>query len=734
VKRCLLALTASVLFLTFGVELAAAADPPPTVGSQTASQAVGNDQWSAAAAAAAQTNPTNENVSVRVLSPGNDGPVTQTNSVDANANSSNTNTTTQTADQEQSASGANCCPAAPALGVQTIDQNAASEQASAALALANQEGATNTNSPVRVWSEGDAGPVSQTNSVDSNANSSNANTTAQTADQDQGSGGEAEASSGGTKDSCCPSSTTGIQTASQTAANDQDSLAAALANQEKPENSNISIRVLSPGNSEGVTQTNSVESNANSSNSNSTTQSAEQEQAAGGGAEHSSDGNHGCCPSKETGIQIASQNATNEQGSLAAALANQEKPENSNISIRVFSPGNDGPVSQTNSVTSNANSSNSNSTAQTANQNQGSGGEAESNLNPLSGEHGDKKGHCCPSSTTGIQVTGQNAESSQHSAALSGAFQKGASNTNMPIRVLSEGDDGPVTQTNSVESNANSSNANTTTQTANQNQAGGSGGSALGIQVIGQEAKNDQFSAALSAAIQEGASNTNSPIRVWSPGAGGAVTQTNSVESNATSSNSNATSQSASQDQQAGGSSDKCCKGRDLGIQVIGQQTWNNQASLALSLAAQKPGEKEDKCGCTTHGSGNTNNPLRVISPGADGPLTQENTVSSTSNSSNSNATTQAAEQLQSAGSGSDRCCPGSSTGIQVAGQAALSSQVGAALAAAFQHAAKNGNSPFRVWSEGMGGSVAQTNDADALGNSANANRAGQNVSQHQAV
>jgi hypothetical protein len=300
--------------------------------------------------------------------------------------------------------------------------------------------------------------------------------------------------------------------------------------------------------------------------------------------------------------------------------------------------------------------------------------------------------------------------------------------------VISEGDDGPVTQTNSVESNANSANTNTTTQTADQNQAGGSGGSALGIQVIGQEAKNDQFSAALSAAIQEGASNTNSPIRVWSPGAGGAVTQTNSVESNANSSNSNSTSQSASQDQQAGGSSDSCCKGRDLGIQVIGQQTWNNQASLALSLAAQKPGEKKDKCGCTTHGSGNTNNPLRVISPGGDGPLTQENTVSSTSNSANSNATTQAAEQMQSAGSGPERCCPGSSTGIQVAGQAALSKQVGAALAAAFQHAAKNGNSPFRVWSEGMGGSVDQTNDADALGNSANANRTGQNVSQHQAV
>jgi hypothetical protein len=733
VKRCLLALTASVLFLTFGVELAVAADPPPTVGSQTVSQTAGNDQWSAAAAAAAQTNPTNENVSVRVLSPGNDGPVTQTNSVDATANSSNSNATTQTADQEQLASGANCCPAAPALGVQTIDQNAASEQASAALALANQEGATNTNYPVRVWSEGDAGPVSQTNSVDSNANSSNANTTAQTADQAQagGSGGGVPASSDGKKDECCPSSTTGIQTASQTAANDQDSLAAALANQEKPENSNISIRVLSPGNSEGVTQTNSVASNANSSNSNSTAQTANQNQGSGGAVENASDGK--CCPSKETGVQIASQNATNEQGSLAAALANQEKPENENISIRVFSPGNDGPVSQTNSVTSNANSSNSNSTAQTASQNQGSGGQS-SDLHPLNGDMGDKKDHCCPSSTTGIQVAGQTAESSQHSAALSGAFQKGASNTNMPIRVISEGDDGPVTQTNSVESNANSSNTNTTTQTANQNQAGGSGGSALGIQVIGQEAKNAQFSAALSAAIQEGASNTNSPFRVWSPGAGGAVTQTNSVESNANSSNSNSTSQSASQDQQAGGSSDSCCKDRDLGIQVIGQQTLNAQGSLALSLAAQKPGEKKDKCGCTIHGSGNTNNPLRVISPGDDGPLTQENAVSSASNSSNSNATTQAAEQIQSAGSGSERCCPGSSTGIQVAGQAALSKQVGAALAAAFQHAAKNGNSPFRVWSEGMGGSVEQTNDADALGNSANANRTGQNVSQHQAA
>ena len=55
-----------------------------------------------------------------------------------------------------------------------------------------------------------------------------------------------------------------------------------------------------------------------------------------------------------------------------------------------------------------------------------------------------------------------------------------------------------------------------------------------GKQAIGQDADNEQTAVALSAATQDGASNTNTPVRVGSWGHDGDVSQSNSVSSNAT--------------------------------------------------------------------------------------------------------------------------------------------------------------------------------------------------------
>src|SRR5207245_8238486 len=94
------------------------------------------------------------------------------------------------------------------------------------------------------------------------------------------------------------------------------------------------------------------------------------------------------------------------------------------------------------------------------------------------------------------------------------------------------------------------------------------------IQVVGQSASNDQTAIGLSAAIQFGASNTNDPIRVLSPGSGGSVHQSNTVNSSADATNSNSATQHATETAFGSGSP----------IQAIGQSADNTQGRLAASV------------------------------------------------------------------------------------------------------------------------------------------------------
>ena len=136
-----------------------------------------------------------------------------------------------------------------------------------------------------------------------------------------------------------------------------------------------------------------------------------------------------------------------------------------------------------------------------------------------------------------VQVSGQSATTSQQAAAASSATQIDPSNTNVSIRVLSPGDDGSVSQSNTAASSASAGNQAATTQNANQTGAGS------GIQTAQQQAGTDQLSLALSEAAQLGASNVNAPVRVLSPGNDGSVAQGNSVGSQATSGNTATTGQ-----------------------------------------------------------------------------------------------------------------------------------------------------------------------------------------------
>jgi epidermal growth factor receptor substrate 15 len=664
-NRRLLASVAGALLLLLAVLTASAT---ASDGIQVAGQSAENQQVAGAASGATQVQPSNTNISVRVLSPGDDGSVSQTNSATSDATASNTNAADQSTQQSQGGSG----------GIQTASQAAGNSQIAGSLSTASQYGAKNTNVPVRVLSPGTNGDVTQSNDVSSTATSTNDNTTDQDAHQDEGGS------------SCGCADAPGIQSSDQSARDGQAGAALSGAEQKTPENAADPTAVGSIGKSKGgsTSQSNSADSTATSTNGNSTDQDARQSQAGSG-----------------SGIQTSDQSAKNEQLGIAESSASQVRPTNTNISVRVLSPGNDGDVKQTNSVSSTASASNDNSTEQSSDQ------------DPTR-----KGGSCgCGSDPLGIQVAKQHSSNEQGALALSTASQEGATNKNVPVRVLSPGKNGSVTQSNDVSSTADASNDNSTDQHVDQDQSshGSCGcGSGEGIQVAEQSNWSKQGAGALSFAEQKGAKNENSPVRVLSYGNDGAVTQSNSVDSDATASNSNSTDQDASQNQSDRGSKECGCDG-GLGIQVAGQKSGSEQGALAASGAVQDFGRSE--CGCQS--GGNSNDPVRVWSPGYDGPVSQSNTADSSATADNSNSTDQDARQHQSVGSG---------IGIQALGQESENGQLAVALSGAFQVKPSNTNGPTRVYSPGGGGSVHQSNSAGSAASADNANDTDQHAHQSQ--
>ena len=637
-KRVSLVLAVTALLLLVVGVGTAAAEPP---AAQDSGQLAGSDQDAVGAAGTAQYGPSNDNASIRVLSPGESGAVSQSNDASSNASAGNANFTEQNADQTQ----------AGGSGEQVIGQSADNKQDAWAIALTAQKGASNHNEPIRVHSPGNDGAVTQSNDASSDAAAGNLNATQQTADQDS-SGGEA----------CCKSD--GEQVIGQAADNDQEAGALAATVQEKPSNTNVAIRVLSPGNDGPVSQSNDASSEASAGNLNVTEQTANQAQAGGGGE------------------QVIGQAAESDQTAGALAATVQEKPSNTNVSIRVLSPGNGGPVTQSNEASSDATAVNLNGTKQTADQDQTGGA-------------------CCKSG--GTQVIGQAADNDQKAGALAATVQEKPSNTNVGIRVLSPGNDGPVSQSNTASSSATAANLNATHQSATQEQAGdgckcGGGGE----QVIGQFAGNHQGAAAIAATIQEKPSNDNVGIRVLSPGNGGAVSQSNEASSDATAANLNATHQSATQEQAGDG-----CKCGGGGEQVIGQFAGNHQGAAAIAATIQ---EKPS----------NDNAGIRVLSPGNDGAVSQSNDASSNATAANLNATKQDATQTQGG------------SGVQVIGQAATNAQGALALGLTLQQGASNENAPIRVLSPGNGGSVSQSNTASSDAEAGNANWTDQTATQTQ--
>ena len=693
---------------------------PGSDSTQIAGQAAANDQDADADATAVQLHPSNTATSIRVLSPGSDGDVTQSNSTTALAGALNSNETKQSIDQSQGA-------AAPAPAkatehdskgkgdkshgldqTQVAGQEADSKQKADADAKAVQVKPSNTAASIRVLSPGRNGDVTQSNDATAIGIAKNDNETKQSIDQSQPGGGHGSEYT---------------QVAGQEADSKQKADADATAVQLKPSNTAASIRVLSPGSNGDVEQSNSTTAIAAGLNSNETKQSIDQTQGAGSMAAKApengkTDEKDGHSDKGSSYTQVAGQKADNDQKAYADATAIQVKPSNVNVPIRVGSKGDDGDVEQSNDATAVGIAKNDNETKQSIDQTQGSS--APMKAAPEKDGY-DKDSHKKDGSSY-TQVAGQSADSDQKADADATAIQKKPSNVNVPIRVGSKGDDGNVEQSNDATAIGIALNDNETKQSIDQTQ----GGSGSGYeQVAGQEADNDQKAYADATAIQVKPSNVNVPIRVGSKGDGGDVEQSNNATAIGIAKNDNETKQSIDQTQgssapmmaapakEDGYSDDKGGHKKDGSsyTQVAGQKADNDQKAYADATAVQlKPS--------------NVNAPIRVGSKGDDGDVEQSNDATALGVALNDNETKQSIDQTQGGGSGSDY--------LQVAGQEADNEQKADADAFALQLKPSNVNAPVRVGSKGDDGDVTQSNSTTAIAAALNSNDTKQKIDQTQ--
>jgi hypothetical protein len=351
----LLASTVSVLALAVGAGPAMADEAP---SGQLAEQVAGSQQSAESNANSTQINPTNQNISVRVLSPGDDGDVTQSNESAAGSFAGNSNDTAQSVDQSQSGAGG--------VGIQESGQLAGNHQHADSDAESTQVNPTNQNISVRVLSPGDNGSVTQSNESKAKSFAGNKNTLTQDVTQDQSGSGccphPGNSSSDHSDHPCGCDSGVGIQAAGQEAYNKQKAESRAESKQVKPTNKNISVRVLSPGDDGDVSQTNSSTALSGALNKNDTTQSVDQSQSGSR-----------CNPcSSGIGIQAAGQKALNWQHADSKAESKQIHPTNKALSLRFKSHGGGGTLSQANTSFAGSLAANRNVLSQSVAQTQGS--------------------------------------------------------------------------------------------------------------------------------------------------------------------------------------------------------------------------------------------------------------------------------------------------------------------------------------------------------------------------
>ena len=274
----------------------------------------------------------------------------------------------------------------------------------------------------------------------------------------------------------------GSQSADQTAINTQIvpiAAAPATAVQTLPVNLNLPVRIASPGDNGAVSQSNSAPATAEATNANTSRQLIEQQ----GGGDKKKGGSD----------QTASQTAVNTQVlpiALAPATSVQTLPINANIPVRIASPGDNGDVKQSNRAPSDASATNLNGSKQAIGQS-GYGGGSQS------------------ASQTAI-----NTQLLPIALAPATSVQTLPVNVNLPIRLLSPGDDGSVKQSNRAPATADAANLNGSLQAIGQ--GGGKKGHG-GSQTAHQKAINTQLlpiALAPATSVQTAPLNVNAPIRL----------------------------------------------------------------------------------------------------------------------------------------------------------------------------------------------------------------------------
>ncbi len=451
---------------------------PSEVQSQTTSQSAPITQHADAAATSNQVAPTNINISIRVDSPGDNGPVEQNNTSTATAVSGNSNTVAQDGTQAQTGGRSSNGQS------QSASQNAPTSQDAHADSKSTQVAPTNFNITIRNKSPGADGGVSQTNTSQSTAGAANSNEATQDAAQAQDDAGASGTRSilGGNgtphtyiprghtsypppSGTTQPATTSQSQTAMQSAPTAQTSDATATSLQTAPANGDVAVSVdfdaKDPNGSGGygtlieiwiprdettsvsspkaeAAQTNGTSANAGAVNSNQTTQAADQRQTARSGGDTQVGG--------ASQTQVVEQSAPTTQGGTANAIAAQQGGVN-------LAAG--GSAAQTSTTLSKATVADSNQTTQTAVQIQDGG---------------------LTAGGSQAQVIEQTAPTTQIAIAQTLASITGMTNV---------GDDGWSIQTNVSSSTTVAGKSNQTTQSGEQIQLGTTEGRSQ-VQVIEQ--------------------------------------------------------------------------------------------------------------------------------------------------------------------------------------------------------------------------------------------------------
>lgn len=372
-------------------------------------------------------------------------------------------------------------------------------------------------------------------------------------------------------------------------------------------------------------------------------------------------------------VQAIGQEAASQQSASSSATSTQVQPSNTNISVRIGSPGDGGAVTQANTSSAASAAGNVNTTAQQAAQ---------------------------AAAGAGLQLADQSAANQQSADSSASSTQSHPQNQNIAVRIMSPGDDGSVTQTNSSDATSAAGNKSTSDQSAGQ-----SGGGSGGVQHAGQQASNNQDASSEATSEQKHPSNVNVPVRIFSPGDGGSVKQTNSSSASSAAGNKNATTQKSAQDTGSTFSLENTCGGGcdDHGaanVQDAEQKASNEQSADSSASSTQE------------HAS-NVNAPVRIHSEGDDGTVTQTNSSAAESAAGNLNVTGQSSEQSADGSNG---------VTVQAIGQKAESAQDASSEASSEQVAPSNVNSPVRIKSAGDDGDVQQSNSSSAESAAGNLN------------